>query len=123
MEKNRRHIRGIVDELLSNAIKAQASKIEVLVEEQGDEVCIRVIDNGHGIDGRKMEVVEKHLYQPRRDEIEDYYGALAGDSAVGTGLSLVGMMTDRASLKTALGCGTEITVYRRLRDSKREGAR
>lgn len=114
MHSYRRNIRGIIDELFNNAIKAGATNIEASVSFDGDQVVIRVKDNGSGMDEETLKVVEKKLYQPRREELEDYYGSLAGQSFQGTGLSLVGMMTDRAEVKTSPGEGTEVAVYIKL---------
>lgn len=114
MYRDRKHIRGIVDELMNNSIKAKATKIDVQVEQLKSEVMIKVADNGKGMTQDKLEQVMKHLNQSRRDELEEYYGALAGESLVGTGLSLVGMMTDRAEVTTALGKGTTVVVYRKV---------
>ncbi len=114
MHSYRRNIRGIVDDLFNNAIKAGATSIEASVNFDGDQVEIRVKDNGSGMDEEKLKEVEKKLCRPRREELEDYYGSLAGQSFQGTGLALVGMMTDRAEVKTSPGKGTEVTVYIKL---------
>lgn len=111
MHSYRRNTRGIVDELFNNALKAGATTIEVQVDFSGDEVVIKVKDNGEGMDQQKLEEVKKKLERPRREELEDYYGSLAGLSFQGTGLSLVGMMTDSARIITDPGGGTEITVF------------
>ncbi len=56
--------------------------------------------------------------QPRRAELEEYYGSLAGECSMGRGLAMVGMMTDEASIKTKVGEGTEIKVAMRLETSR-----
>ncbi len=114
MHSYRRNIRGIVDELFNNAIKAGATSIEASVDFDGDQVVIKVKDNGKGMDEGKLKEAEKKLQRPRREELEDYYGSLAGQSFQGTGLSLVGMMTDKAEVISSPGRGTEITVYIKL---------
>ncbi len=116
MKSIRGHIRGIVDELMNNAIKAKADKIDIDIRKDDKEVSISVVDNGQGMDEDKLRAVMKKLQQPRRYELEEYYGALAGESLVGTGLSIVGMMTDRAEVETELGKGTKIKVYLQLKN-------
>ncbi len=115
MLSERRHIRGIVDELMSNAIKAKATNIDINIVQTEDEIQVKVIDNGVGMDEEQVLTVKERLNQGRRDELEEYYGSLAGESMVGTGLALVSMLTDRAEVISALGQGTEITVYRKTR--------
>lgn len=105
------HIRGIVDELVNNSVRANATDIDVNIRLKDDTIIIRVKDNGKGIPEHRMEEAQKKLNQPRRHEIEDYYGELAGQNLIGTGLSMVGMMTDKAEIKSEPGEGTEITVY------------
>ncbi|MCR3922369.1 MAG: ATP-binding protein [Firmicutes bacterium] len=114
MYKERMHIKGIVIELMNNALKADATDVNISIRKLTDEVEIRVVDNGKGMTHEQNLVVKRKLEQPRRDELEDYYGALAGESMIGTGLGLVGMITDRAEVHTALGEGTTIAVYRRM---------
>ncbi len=116
MRSVRKYICGIVDELMNNAIKAKATTIDVNVEQIDDEVIIYVKDNGQGMTSEKLEEVKRKLQQPRRRELEEYYGALVGESMAGTGLSLVGMITDRAEVSSEPGKGTEITAYIRLND-------
>jgi len=111
MYSYRRNIRGIIDELLNNALKAEATNVDISVNFDGNQVKICVEDNGSGIEKEKLEEVKKKLFQPRREELEDYYGSLAGQSYVGTGLSLVGMMTDKVEIETVPGKGTKITVF------------
>jgi signal transduction histidine kinase len=118
MYSYRNHIRGIVDELISNAIKAKATKIESSIEVCDEFVTIIVKDNGKGIVPEKLEELEDVLTQPRRTELEEYYGSLAGESSMGRGLALVGMMTDEASIKNRPDGGVEVKVALRLDSSR-----
>lgn len=118
MYSYRNHIRGIVDEFVSNSMKAKASKIDVSIEVLDDFVTISAKDNGIGIPPEKLEELEEQLMQPRRYELEEYYGSLAGDSSMGRGLTLVGMITDDASIKSTPGVGTEIKVALKLNSSR-----
>lgn len=106
----RQHIRGIIDELIKNSIKAKATKIDTSIEIEGNFIKISVIDNGKGMSQERLNLARKRLYQQRRYELEDYYGALAGDGSVDDGLSLVGMMTDEAEIFTEEGKGTTVKV-------------
>ena len=116
MDTHRKHVRGIVDELMNNAIKAGATDIDVKVQMLDQGISIWIKDNGRGMDSERLAKVRKNLNQPRRDELEEYYGALAGESMVGTGLSLVGMMIDEAEVTSSPGEGTEIRLFRRTED-------
>ncbi len=118
MYSYRNHIRGIVDEFVSNSIKAKATKIDVKIEVAGDYITIAVKDDGAGIKPEQLAELEEQLYQPRRVELEEYYGSLAGDSSMGRGLALVGMITDDASIESTPGVGTEIRVALKLNPSK-----
>jgi signal transduction histidine kinase len=118
MYSYRNHIRGIIDELIDNSIKAGSTKIQSSVEVCDEFVTIIVKDNGRGIAPDKLEELEDQLVQPRRIELEEYYGSLAGESSMGRGLALIGMMTDEATIKTKEGEGTEIKVALRLDPSR-----
>ncbi len=118
MYSYRNHIRGIVDELVSNSIKADATKIETCIEVCDEFVAITIKDNGKGISPEKLQDIEDLLTQPRRAELEEYYGSLAGESSMGRGLSLIGMMSDEASITALPEGGTLIKVALKL-DKKR----
>ena len=48
-------------ELAKNSIKAQAKKIDIIIDENVNEnyISIKVIDNGHGIEKEKLEVIRR----------------------------------------------------------------
>lgn len=115
MINERRHIRGIVDELMSNAIKAKATQIDISIAQSDEAIQITVTDNGIGMDEAQVLATKRRLNKGRRDELEEYYGSLAGESLLGKGLALVSMLTDRAEVSSTPRQGTEITVYRNLK--------
>lgn len=112
MTTEKEKLLGIVKELTSNALSAGATDVQVSVKMEADKTIITVKDNGCGMDEKKAEKVRKVLHQIRRDEIEDYYGALAGNSMMASGLNLVGMLVDDATVESRPGEGTTITVIR-----------
>ena len=46
-------------ELAKNSIKAQAKKVDIIIDENVNEnyISIKVIDNGYGIEKEKLEVI------------------------------------------------------------------
>ncbi|MTI94557.1 MAG: ATP-binding protein [Firmicutes bacterium] len=108
----RRWARGILDELVSNSFNAGAGKIDVQVRARADNIEIKVDDDGVGMDRETVRQVEGLLQQPRREELEEYYGDLAGVSGYGSGLTIVGMLVDEAEVKSVPGKGTTIRVRR-----------
>ncbi|MCR4426653.1 MAG: ATP-binding protein [Firmicutes bacterium] len=105
-------VQGIVCELIANSVQARAKKIEATIEDLGTELRIEVKDDGTGMNPAQLEAAQARLALPRRHEIQDYYGGLAGGGAGGTGLALVGMMTDRSEVHSVPGQGTAVVVYR-----------
>lgn len=112
MRSEKAKIQGIVKELLSNSLNAEASEIKVDVNRESDVTIISVIDNGVGMDGKTVQQVMDLLNQPRRDELEDYYGSLAGNSQTASGLNVVGMLVDEAKVESGLSKGTTVKVTR-----------
>lgn len=112
MTTEKEKLQGIVKELMSNALEAGATDVDVSVKREKDKTVITVRDNGSGMDEKKAEKVRKTLHQIRRDEIENYYGILAGNSMTASGLNLVGMLVDDALVDSHPGEGTVITVIR-----------
>lgn len=97
---------------MSNALDANATDIDVSVNIKEDKTVITVKDNGSGMNEKAADQVRKVLHQQRRDEIENYYGILAGNSMTTAGLNLVGILVDDAIVESRPGKGTSITVIR-----------
>lgn len=112
MRSEKSKIQGIVKELMSNSLNAEAAEIKVEVERESGKTIITVSDNGTGMDPKTVHQVMELLNQPRRDELEDYYGGLAGNSLTASGLSIVGMLVDEAKVESRLNKGTTVKVSR-----------
>lgn len=113
MKVEKRFIKGIIDELLANALESGAKKIDISVEQRTEVLKIAVSDDGKGMNEKQREKVYITLNQERRGEFDHYYGELAGESMVGRGLNIVGMMVDSAEVESAPGQGTTVTVFRK----------
>ncbi len=105
-----RKIRGILDELINNSFQAGATHVNSSIDDNGDKFTICVTDNGRGMSPEVKAKAESMLGQPRRPELEEYYGHLAGKTAKSSGLTIVGMMVDDYTLESEKGVGTEVTV-------------
>lgn len=112
MRSEKSKIQGIVKELMSNSLNAEASEIKVDVDRGREKTTITVTDNGKGMDQTILRQVVELLNQPRRDELEDYYGGLAGNSQTASGLNIVGMLVDEAIVESKLNKGTTVKVKR-----------
>ena len=112
MNSEKEKIQGIVKEFVANSLNAKAGDINVTIKAGNDKTTITVRDDGMGMDERTLEDVRKLLNQPRRDELEEYYGGLAGNSKTALGLNIVGMLVDQTEVESIEGQGTTITVIR-----------
>lgn len=112
MQNEHEVIMGVINELLSSSLGFGANKVTIDYEDLGAEIKVEVRDNGKGLGAQELKRVLELLNQPRRTEIEDYYGHLAGEWMAGSGMNLVGMMVDRAEVESGPG-GTCIKVYRK----------
>ncbi len=115
MRSEKSKIQGIVKELMSNALNADATEVKVNVKREEDKTEITVTDNGRGMEESILSQVNDLLNQPRRDELEDYYGGLAGNSQTASGLMIVGMLVDVAQVESEPNKGTSVTVIRHKR--------
>jgi len=109
---NKRRIRGIVDELIHNSLNAGANTVSVQILNQPEYFEVQVDDNGSGMEPEQVRDAEALLQQSRREELEDYYGDLAGVTGFGSGLTIVGMMVDEADISSEVGRGTKVRVRR-----------
>lgn len=112
MRSEKGKIQGIVKELMSNSLNAEASDIKVSINRDADKTVISIKDNGNGMGEDTLQKVSELLNQPRRDELEDYYGGLAGNSMTASGLNIVGMLVDEAKLESKREEGTSVVVTR-----------
>ena len=110
MARQWRRIRGILDELINNSFQAGATVVDSRIEDQGDQFWVCVKDNGRGMSAELLEKARKLLSQPRRHEMEEYYGNLAGRTAKSSGLTIIGMMTDDFTIDSTPGEGTLVKV-------------
>lgn len=111
MAKERRRIKGLLDELITNSFNAGATDLQSRITEEDDKYTVYLKDNGKGMTAEQLEKANQLLDQPRRDELEEYYGELAGRTAKSSGLSIIGMMINDFELKSIPGEGTEISLY------------
>lgn len=110
MKSEKKKIQGIVKELISNSLNAEAEDVNVSVNRRAGKTIIVVKDDGKGMDEETVQRVYELLNQPRRDELEDYYGGLAGNSMTASGLNIVGMLIDEAKVESEINKGTKVTV-------------
>lgn len=108
MIHEREKIQDIINELVHNAMRARATKINIAIEDLEDTLRITVEDNGDGMKPQMVAKLHASLNSGRRDELE----MLAGVDHTRTGLRMVGIMTDEAELESTPGVGTKVVVYR-----------
>ncbi len=111
MLKQKTKIVGLLDELLNFALLAEPQKVTFAIEDLGERIQITVQDIGSQIGERECRQAERYLNAPRRNELADYYGGLAGkESCALCDLRVVGMMVDGGRIETD-DAGTRITVW------------
>lgn len=101
----------VVANLLNNAIKftQEGGNIELKVEASADDICIRVIDNGYGVDGADLPKLFQLFYQVDRS-LHRTQGGL------GIGLSLVQRLVEKhggtvQAFSAGSGQGSEFVVH------------
>lgn len=113
MKSENKKIQAIVNELLSNSLEAHATDVNIGITKNNDEIIIKIIDNGKGMDEETLKYVKRILKQPHRKDMDEYYGALAGTNtgsgSFGSGLNLVGFQIDQAEIESSKE-GTRITI-------------
>lgn len=118
MIHERQRIMGILDELVKEAMKSDASTIDIQIQDREEEVTITVKDNGQGLESELLDEIRRALEQPRHDELEPYYHELLGQVFHGPGYALVGQMVDSGTIESG-NHGTTIEVVRRKQARRR----
>ena len=103
-------IERIILNLLSNAVKFTpcGGNIIVNIEDNIDNICIRVKDTGRGIPAEKLDSIFERFVQVDKSLARDHEGS-------GIGLSLVKALVElhggTISVKSKEGNGTEFIIY------------
>jgi len=110
IDADRERISQVLTELINNAIKfsAQNGYIEISTETIYNEACIRIRDNGPGIESSEIDKIFDHFVQ---------MGKMIGAGGHGTGLGLsiakelIEMHGGRIEVWSKPGQGTLVTVF------------
>lgn len=111
MASENKKIMGIVNELLSNSLHADAREINISISKDSNSILIKVEDNGKGMDEETLKYVKRVLNQPKRKDMQSYYDGLVGHSSQGSGLNLVGLLVSESEVESSEN-GTKIIVKR-----------
>jgi signal transduction histidine kinase len=80
----------VCQEALTNVVRhAGASKVQVLLAREGDEVVLTVRDNGRGMDGGKITAPESVGLLGMKERVEQIGGRLEVQSEAGKGTTVV----------------------------------
>ncbi|MCM0647686.1 hypothetical protein NBE98_04760 [Clostridium swellfunianum] len=111
MKHEKLKISKMVGELMNYLFYMGATNINIDCCENDGYFKIVFTSNFEEESTKKIEKLTKLLKSNKREEIEEYYWALAGDSDVANELSLVGMMVDESKVQYE-GRNIKITLYR-----------
>lgn len=92
--KTKERTLNILNELVKNALDADATDINVNIKNTAEFLEITVKDNGSGMDEEALEKAKKRLNQEHMSIYDEYYSGLAGSQQAGSGLNLVGFQVD-----------------------------
>ncbi len=85
----------IVDEFFTYFVDIGANNITANFKDTDDHYRLYLKSNYKTMDKKKLDQLIKYLNYPKSEEIENYYGELAGESDIDTKLTLVGLMPNR----------------------------
>lgn len=111
MLREKQKIIHVMDELLNYMLRTHPAKITITIEELPDRVQMTVEDNGLKMSEADCREAQRFLNAPRHNEMQDYYGGLAGeDSLYPHNLRIVGMLVDGGCLENCQG-GTRLSIW------------
>ena len=113
MKHNKQKVSKIVDELMTFCFSVGATDISINIKENAEGFKIFLKSNFAKSCRAKATELCKLLKCSKREEMEEYYWYLAGDSDVETELSLVGMMIDDCKIDFIKDDNIEITLFRK----------
>jgi hypothetical protein len=114
MNKEKRKINLIINELVSFLFKYKASEIHISIKESENNTKITVFGNIDVDKEKILEELNERLKTPRIPEIEDLYWELVGDIGHGDELYLLGTMVDNSDVSYSNNLkGIIITIDRK----------
>lgn len=116
MISEKKRIINILSELVSNAIEAESSNIDINIKRDEDKIIFLIEDNGKGMDEETLEKVRRVLKQPHRKIYDEYYSGLGGSPTSDSGLNIVGFQVDEAEIESGPD-GTRLKLVRYKTDS------
>lgn len=109
MAYDREKIRFILSNLISNAIKftPEGGKVHILVSQEGEELILKVQDNGIGLSTEDQDRIFDRFYQVRKKDL-----AIQPGDGIGLALirDLVNLMGGNIRVESMLGKGAIFTV-------------
>jgi len=106
---NQFHLVNVIVNILDNAIKysAEVPKIEILTENIGNQITIKIKDNGIGMSGSVQKNVFKKFYREERGNIHNVKGHGLGLSYV---KKIIEIHQGEVSVESEKGIGSTFTV-------------
>ena len=100
MLREKQKIVHLLDELVQYALQSHPQKVTITIEELADKVQITVEDEGARVNVEECREAQCFLDSPVRNELEDYYGGLAGEESFGRcDLRIVRMLVDGGTIE------------------------
>jgi hypothetical protein len=111
MKHERLKVSKMVAELMNYLFYMGSTYIDIKYQETDEYYEIICKSNFEHDCEKKIEKLNKLLKTSKREEMEEYYWTLTGDSDVANELALVGMMVDKCKVQYE-GNDIKITLYR-----------
>lgn len=111
MLREKQKIIHLLSELLQYVLQGEPQKVAITVEGVDENVEVTVEDCGVQRSEEECRQAARFLNAPRRNEMKDYYGGLAGEETFEPGsLRIVRMMVDGGRVEKG-DFGTRLTVW------------
>ena len=111
MLREKQKIVHLLDELVQYALQSHPTKVTITIQELEDRVQIEIADEGARVDVEDCRQAQCLLDAPAYQELEDYYGGLAGEESFGPcDLRIVRMLVDGGTIEPRAD-GMRMTVW------------
>lgn len=89
----------ITNEILNFCYRHNSNHISLDIKNYADKTIFNISSCIENLNEEYLEELRKLLSYPRYHEMEEYYWGLTGEASADSELTLVGMMTDEASVE------------------------
>ncbi|HKL76356.1 MAG TPA: hypothetical protein VJ881_09850 [Halanaerobiales bacterium] len=109
----------LLDEILCFSFIHDATEMNINIKMDDEKYIIQFKDNSKGVSKERIENIKEMINVEKQPEMEEYYWELVGQQDYNDEFTLVGLMSDKASIHYDPEKGLSLTLYRNFKKNNK----